>query len=244
MKSPEKSSKIELEQEEGGPKQVEVVGFDKIDLQKLGFRETEINAEDIFKKAIEILPSGFDWGNIEKIEYKDELKSASDKYGIKTRSSIRFNPKQKSIIFYKKIKEMEKRHIEGFHFKLTHECAHTMDPRVIKQKNLSSDDCREMLIQWERVRKKEQSFSSYVKEIKNKDKLKEDRMKSEEDFAESISMALCDIELLKDKNPERYEFCAYWLKKRFPEYDAQKIAQKVEEYHSLLDSIKQESGKN
>ena len=73
--------------------------------------------------------------------------------------------------------------------------------------------------------------------INNKDKLIEERLKSEEDYAESISYELFNPLHMEIFAKKRNKFCVFWLKKRFPGLDSGRISQKLEEYFSFLDKL-------
>jgi hypothetical protein len=112
---------------------------------------------------------------------------------------------------------------------LAHEGGHSMDPRVIKQEDLSEEEAEKMIKEWEEVRRKEPEFSPYVSEIKNPDKKEEDLLKSQEDFAETIAFFLTSPRALKEIAPERYEFCERWFEKRFPSWSEKRMSKhKVE----------------
>jgi hypothetical protein len=241
--------KYKEKQQEQKENPVKITGFDKIDLKEFGFRETEANAEDILRKAIEILPNDFGWENVEKIEYDDKVKVMPGMYGFKEKSDKRqpessasFDMKNRFIIFHKvTLEDMDKdrkhRFVTGFAVRLFHELSHSMDPREVKQADLSDDDCKEMLLDWSRVRKEEEPFSTYVKKIRDQNDAGKDDLESQEDFAETVSVALYNPNFLKDISPKRAEFCEHWLKKRFPEYDTEKTVEKLEEYHLFLDDL-------
>ena len=215
----------------------EVIGFERFDTYDVSGRKIE--GKEIMEKAGEILPTGLHCANIEKIEYEDKIDQMPDAYGIRGNSTALYNTSEKAITFFlipdSDCKKQD--YIRNFPDILTHDWAHTIDPRIIEQKDLSLSECREMLKQWVIVRKEEPSFSSYVKEINNENKWEEDALKSKEDFAESVSFTLVNPLYMKIFAPKRYKFCVRWFKKRFPKFDIKKFAAKNEEYYQLFDSL-------
>lgn len=109
---------------------------------------------------------------------------------------------------------------------LAHDWAHSIDPGGIDQPDMSDQEREEMIKKWANVREKEKPFCAFIEKIKNKNKDKEEDIKSEEDFAESIVFTLFFPEYIKKVAPERYEFCCSLLKKRFPDFYAEKNSEK------------------
>jgi hypothetical protein len=215
----------------------EIIGFEKFDVFDISGKK--IQGKEIMEKAAEILPAGLHCANIEKIEYEDRIDQMPDEYGIKGNSTALYNTSEKSITLFlipnPDYKNQD--YIKDFPGRIAHEFGHTIDPREIEQKDLSPSECKEMLKQWESVRRKEPPFSLYVEKISNENKWTEDSLKSKEDFAESVSFTLINPLYVKIFAPKRYKFCVSWLKKRFPKFDIKKIAAKNEEYFELLDNL-------
>ncbi len=114
------------------------------------------------------------------------------------------------IIFFEKLKE-------NFINIVAHEGGHVLDPRFTIQEKLSFSEQIEIIKEWEEIREKDEEFSFYVLEIKNKNKKLENCLKSQEGFAETIEMFLTQPGYLYKKYRKRYEFCRKWLEKQFPE---------------------------
>lgn len=241
MRELEKELKIfrEEENKEEIKEKATIIGFEKFDCSNK-FTGEKVEGKEILERAAEILPAGLYWENIRRIEYRNEVKPTKDKYGLKGVSAEIYNEIEKSIIFYEVPKWSKLYYLLAFRHLLAHGFGHSIDSDLVEQKDLSEGDRYEMLIEWRKVRREEPPFSSYVKEIKNKNKRVEESLKRDEDLAESIEFVLTNPLYVSTEAPRRHDFCIKWLKKRFPEFDPEKISEKKEKYLSFLADLKLE----
>ena len=168
------------------------------------------------KNALQFIPEEIIGKNIKSIKYEDIKKPLDKMYGIDGDSAATYNPLNREVALYK-VDTPNKGFFKSFYRLISHESAHSLDPRLIPQEKLSILEEIEMIIDWDKVKEEEESTSVYVRIIKNTDKGKEKNLKSIEDFAETVSSFLITPTLLKSKSPKRFEFCEKWFVRQFPE---------------------------
>ena len=198
-------------------KSISIKGFEKFDCP-------EVKGEEFVKQALQYLPQKPLGKEVKEIRYEDRKTSMLEGSGIDEDAAAYYYVREGKIVFFKSDKS-KKEFLEGFRFNLAHEGGHALDPRTIPQEGLSILEEIQIIKEWEQVRVEEEEFSDYVKKIDNKDKIIENKIKSEESFAETIRMFLLNPGHLQDNNPKRFEFCEKWLNKQFPEENFTKIEQ-------------------
>lgn len=228
----QKYSKFEREKEE---KPMEIKGFEKLD------GPTEMyKGEELLRIAAEILPRGILSANIKSIEYSGKREPANKaKYGFDGESAATFvsdDKCEKGDIVFHKTSDSSSRvdYFNNVPFILGHEWGHSLDPRLVDQKDLSPREQLRMVKEWEEVRAKEEEWSSYVKKINKPDKIDEESVKSQESLAESAAKFLNNPFTLKELYPQRSEFMVNLFKKRFPEFSLEKSLEAKEMYTICL----------
>ncbi len=215
----------------------EIIPETKIEkFEKMDFRDDdgkEIKMTEIIKMASEIIPENLRWQNVKKIEYTEEKKGLGNEYGIKGLSAGGYHPYEK-IIRFTKTNHTKEEMIDRFFHILAHEWAHSIDPHVVQQRNMSLQKKSDVALEFARIRNKEKCPFSYVKKINNENKQIEEDIKKEEDFAESMAYTLENPLFIKLVAPKRYEFCVNSIKQRFPDFDFEKSDQKRGEYLNFL----------
>lgn len=229
----QKHSQFEREKEE---KPMEIRGFESFDFKRIRGRE-------IIETAAQILPRQLFSTNIKKIEYQDKTRPIGEEYGFEGKSFATFSPDwkgEKSDIAFHKTASDKVSYLRELPRVLAHEWGHSIDPRLIDQKDLSPGVQFQMILEWEKTRTSEPEWSDYVMKISNPDEQKEENLKSQESFAESCAFFLEDSERFRLFHPERYSFFAIWLGERFPEFDfrdREKCRARCQKTYSFLPEI-------
>lgn len=200
---------------------IKITGFEKFD-------RPEIKGNKIVEKAImAIFPRGLisDLNNLKYIEYVDEDGPPTAVPGI--RSSGEYDPLARKIMIYK-TKDL----LLLLPAILSHDWAHSLDPRVINQNALSMKEQFELIKKWEEIRKEEPvQISFYCQSIKD------EFQKSKDGWAESIRLLLTDPKALKEKSEKRYDFFLSMLKKSYPEFDSLQNIEKMKEYGLFITKL-------
>lgn len=201
-----------------------IKGFEKLD-SLAGKRK----GKELVRVAVETLPRGILSANVKSIEYDGKRKQLDRaQYGFDGESAASFisdNDGKGDIVFHKPSDFYPPAFWNDFSSILGHEWGHSLDPRLADQKDLTLGEQFRMIKDWERVRAKEEEWSSYVKKINKLDKKEEESEKSTESFAESIALFLNNPFTCKELYPQRYKFGVAWLKRRFPGFDPVKHLQ-------------------
>jgi len=207
---------------------IKITGFEKFD-------RPGIKGNKIVEKAImTIFPRGLtsDLNNLKYIEYIDKKGPPTPVSG--TTSNGEYDPVARKIIIYK-----TKDPLLLLPAILSHEWAHSRDPRVINQNALSMKEQFELIKKWEEIREEEPvKISFYCQSIKD------EFQKSKEGWAESIRLLLTDPKELKEKSEKRYDFFLSMLKKSYPEFDPLQNIEKKKEYDLLLGELGYKSVKS
>lgn len=214
-------------------KPIEIEGFEKFDYPQM-------KGKEIIKMALDILPQAL-FQNVEKISYKEREEQIREDYGIPGNSLAKFLRESCEIRFLK-TKLGKGEYLRCLVPALFHELGHSLDPRLIDQRNLSPSEQFELIKDWEEIRSKEPEFSSYPSLINNKDKLLENWFKSRESWAEGFKMFLENPIYLKEVVPERYKFFSVYLKRRFPEVDLKEVSGKRRNYENILYRLERTEG--
>jgi hypothetical protein len=202
-----------------------IIGFEKFDRPEIK------GAEIVEKAATAILPRGLisDLNNLKCIEYIDKKGPPTPVPGI--RSNGEYDPLAQKIIIYK-TKDL----LLLLPAILSHDWAHSLDPRVINQNALPMKEQFELIKKWEEIREEEPvKISFYCQSIKD------EFQKSKDGWAESIRLLLTDPKELKEKSEKRYNFFLSMLKKSYPEFDPSQTIEKKKEYKKLLSDLGYES---
>lgn len=219
---------------------IKIGGFEEFDL-------STIKGCEIIEKALSVLPGKALSINIESLDYDSEAKEMPPEYGFSGVSAGQFVPgeeRHRIRLFrdpkLKTSSPSEKlRYLENALFVIVHEYGHSLDPRIVDQKDLSPGKQLQMITDWEEVRSSEKEWSSYVKKISNDDKVIEELLKSQESFAESVALYLARPDVFIESYPVRHAFLARWFKERFPGFDLGQIFREGVDYCVLIKKLKE-----
>ncbi len=212
-------------------KPIEITGFEEFD-------RTSIKGKEIIEKAMEILPQNLLF-NLGSVKFKNQAMPIPKEYGIPGGKSAAgyippLSPKEKGRIEFYPIKLLPKERAQKLNSTLFHEWAHSLDPRIVSQKDLSIAEQFKIIQEFEKIREEKQSFSSYVESINNKNKKLENCLKSKEDWAESIRVIFLNPDHLKRVGGKRHDFFYDFLKKRTEDFDYEKIFEKKKKFRLLF----------
>lgn len=227
----QKYGQFEREKEE---KPMEIKGFEKFDFRR-------IKGKEIVEIAAQILPRQLLSANVGQIEYQDKARPVEKEYGFSGKSFASFGLNLKEgggdITFYKLTKRDKISYLRELPSVLAHEWGHSIDPRLVDQRDLPPEVQLQMIQEWEKARESEPEWSSYVMKINNPNKQAEEILKSQESLAESCAAFLEDPERFRLFHPERYSFFAIWLGARFPEFDFEDREKQKERHRAMYNFL-------
>ena len=190
----------------------------------------------LLKQGIEIIPRNLLSKNVKKIEYTNQTLFVDLGSGNIGAAGMAYNPKTREINILKTSELEGIEMAESFPLRMAHEFGHSLDPRIVDQKDFSLQEQFKLIKEWEEIRDKEPPFSTYVKLINSPFKLEENCDKSKEDWADSIAYYLICPFSLKERSPQRCKFIDQFFLKKFPKFKETKkeISKAVSEYNILL----------